>query len=194
MLLKSMREAIARRRAGRQRTDRSSTRTCTTSSWRAAVAGRGLGLAERLVEQLTRRPRLGKSAPQRADRPAAPASQADFVRGDASPLGRGEPAAQRSASRTETVIAHAALETGWGRHLPADGWPVELQSLRRQGAERLERRAPSTLRPRSSPPGGAARERRLPPVRLGRGRRRRLRRSAGRESALCRARSIPVPT
>jgi flagellar protein FlgJ len=79
----------------------------------ALSQGRGLGLADLLVEQLTRSG-LGKSAPQ-PPTAAAPASQADFVRA-MTPWA--EAAGRRLGVAPETVIAHAALESGWGRHLP----------------------------------------------------------------------------
>jgi flagellar protein FlgJ len=99
--------------------------------------GKGLGLAERLVQQLQR---TGLTAPQSlapADAPAAVPAAAP-----AAPVAVGgvtteppsasntraqfikniwpyaEQAARRIGVAIESVVAHAALETGWGRHLP----------------------------------------------------------------------------
>ena len=98
----------------------------------ALSQGRGLGLADLLVEQLTRSG-LGGSAVASAPaatpgKPAAapaaappttavsPAAQANFVRA-MTPWA--EEAGRRLGVAPESVIAQAALETGWGRHLPA---------------------------------------------------------------------------
>jgi flagellar protein FlgJ len=92
--------------------------------------GRGLGLAEMLVEQLVRAGVVpdGEAAPPKvmgsgdvaASAPAAPrhgtAAPQEFVE-RFRPLA--EAAAQRLGVAPETIIAHAALETGWGRHAPA---------------------------------------------------------------------------
>ena len=94
--------------------------------------GKGTGLADMLVQQLTRN-RAAQSGAAAAGTPAAPAAsatpsaaspasaavpQADrisFVR-------RLEPLAEQAASRlgvsSDTLIAQAALETGWGQHVP----------------------------------------------------------------------------
>ncbi len=91
--------------------------------------GDGLGLASRLIEQLARdaaaRPDAA-AAPTPATAPATSAAaetgaseeqRAQFVQ-------RIRPLAEQVAAKlgvaTESVIAHAALETGWGRSLPAD--------------------------------------------------------------------------
>lgn len=102
--------------------------------------GRGLGLADMLVQQLARAglvPAEGTSTPDQAMRlpgargtidPSrtseatgsasfAPASREDFVRQlwpDA------QAAARELGVDPRTLIAHAALETGWGRHFPQD--------------------------------------------------------------------------
>ncbi len=95
--------------------------------------GKGLGLAERLVQQLQR---TGLTPPAAADpasaspaaAPAATSSgssstpptanltQTQFIDGIWPYAAQ---AAKRIGVAIETVIAHAALETGWGRHLPA---------------------------------------------------------------------------
>ena len=99
--------------------------------------GRGLGLADLLVEQLARtglakpaepgsagaagplgNPRADGSAGTAAPptTAASPAQQADFIRA-MTPLAQA--AGRRLGVAPETVIAHAALESGWGRHVPA---------------------------------------------------------------------------
>ena len=93
--------------------------------------GKGLGLAERLVQQLQR---TGLSppapAPAGAQAPAVAPTTAGSAVSDkaASTHTRAHfidsiwPYAAQAAKRIgvaiETVVAHAALETGWGRHLP----------------------------------------------------------------------------
>jgi flagellar protein FlgJ len=98
-------------------------------------AGKGIGLADMLVQQLTRNgaakaaaaaPATAVAAPASATAGAttpsassAPVSQADrisFVR-RVEPLLA--PAAQQLGVAPETLIAQAALETGWGKHLPS---------------------------------------------------------------------------
>ena len=95
--------------------------------------GKGLGLAERLVQQLQR---TGLSPPETplpagaqgsAVAPTTPGSA--MIDKGASNQARAHfvdsiwpyaaQAAQRIGVAIESVIAHAALETGWGRHLPA---------------------------------------------------------------------------
>ncbi len=107
--------------------------------------GKGLGLAERLVQQLQR---TGLAPPAAVDAtvdsPAIPATTPSAgtagATSAASNTGGTPPiastthaqfidriwpyaaqAARRIGVAIETVIAHAALETGWGRHLPAAG-------------------------------------------------------------------------
>lgn len=99
--------------------------------------GHGLGLAEMLVEQLVRSGAVQGSGAQASaanDEPSAVRSVAgtplpeegsgprDFVERF---LPLAQVAAQRLGVAPEAVIAHAALETGWGRHAPAraDGGP-----------------------------------------------------------------------
>jgi peptidoglycan hydrolase FlgJ len=89
--------------------------------------GKGLGLADMLVKQLMQAgvaPEAAGSIAASGAVPtasrAAPASKQDFI--DAV-----RPAAERAAKQlgvdADTLVAHAALETGWGRSLPkaADG-------------------------------------------------------------------------
>ncbi len=109
--------------------------------------GKGLGLAERLVQQLQRTgltPTTAAEAPPAgtaagtiaspAASPAAGATGAASAGGNTPPTANlthtqfingiwpyAEQAAKRIGVAIETVIAHAALETGWGRHLPAAG-------------------------------------------------------------------------
>lgn len=92
--------------------------------------GRGLGLAEMLVEQLVRagvvpggmgagpvpKNAIDAAPPAAAAPPRADDAQQQFV-ARFRPLA--EAAAQRLGVAPEAIIAHAALETGWGRHAPA---------------------------------------------------------------------------
>jgi len=94
--------------------------------------GKGLGLAERLVQQLQRAglsppaalspagaqaPALAPGTPGSTvtDKPASNHSRAHFIQGIWPYAAQ---AAKRIGVAIESVIAHAALETGWGRHLP----------------------------------------------------------------------------
>jgi len=83
--------------------------------------GKGLGLADMLVQQLTRN-RAAKAADtlpasgSGSAPPAPPANRIGFIR-------MIEPYAERAAGQlgvsSDTLIAQAALETGWGQHVPA---------------------------------------------------------------------------
>ncbi len=87
-------------------------------------SGHGLGLAEQLVQQMQRAaavredgtasvPELSPAAP--ATTKVEPVSDGDFLRG----LLPSAVAAGRSLGvDPSTLLAHAALETGWGRSLP----------------------------------------------------------------------------
>jgi flagellar protein FlgJ len=94
--------------------------------------GKGLGLAERLVQQLQRTGLSPPAAPAPADtqapaaagttpgsamidKPASSHTRRHFID---SIWPYAAQAAQRIGVAIETVVAHAALETGWGRHLP----------------------------------------------------------------------------
>jgi peptidoglycan hydrolase FlgJ len=91
--------------------------------------GKGIGLADMLVQQLTR---------NRASKAAANASPSAVLPGAAGAASASpstsdrisfvksmEPYANQAASQLgvapDTLIAQAALETGWGRHVPAAG-------------------------------------------------------------------------
>jgi flagellar protein FlgJ len=151
MLLKSMREATQNTNSGEESIDgRDSEGTQFYQGMfdqQLAVnlsQGKGLGLADMLVKQLTKTglahgaatssPSAATTAPAAATAPATATTaatsnsnspligpaltpEADFVR-------RIAPAAQVVAARLgvapEAVIAHAALETGWGSHQPTD--------------------------------------------------------------------------
>jgi len=91
--------------------------------------GKGLGLADMLVQQLMRNSASAAAAP--AVQPAAnspppttkswpPATKADFV---TALLPAATAAGQKLGVDPQTLIAHAALETGWGKSMPrnADG-------------------------------------------------------------------------
>jgi flagellar protein FlgJ len=93
--------------------------------------GKGLGLAERLMQQLQRTglsppapAPAGAQAPELApttagsaltDKAASSHTRAHFID---SIWPYAAQAAKRIGVAIETVVAHAALETGWGRHLP----------------------------------------------------------------------------
>jgi flagellar protein FlgJ len=89
--------------------------------------GDGLGLASRLIEQLAR-DAAAKPDPTAASAPApATAASGESGASDAQRaqfVQRIRPLAEQVAAKlgvaTESVIAQAALETGWGRSLPAD--------------------------------------------------------------------------
>jgi flagellar protein FlgJ len=92
--------------------------------------GKGLGLADMLVQQLTRN-RAAKAGPV-GNAPTS-ATGATPSAGQAAPsisdrisfVKSLEPIAQQAASQlgvsADTLIAQAALETGWGRHVPTAG-------------------------------------------------------------------------
>jgi peptidoglycan hydrolase FlgJ len=83
--------------------------------------GKGIGLADMLVQQLTRnsaaKAAASSAAAPAATKPAAPASpdRISFVKSI-------EPYAEQAAAQlgvsSNTLIAQAALETGWGQHVP----------------------------------------------------------------------------
>ena len=127
MLLKTMREASLGDGLGDSEQTRFYQDMYDQQLAVAMSQGRGLGLADMLVEQLTRsglaRPAAGATAdaagttaPVAGPAAVPPAAQADFVRA-MTPWA--EEAGRRLGVAPETVIAHAALESGWGRHLPA---------------------------------------------------------------------------
>jgi peptidoglycan hydrolase FlgJ len=126
MVLKSMREA----NLGASLGDSDATNTYQEMyDQQMAVQmsqGKGLGLADMLVQQLTRSGLKGTSStgaveagsvstPSSAAAPTT-AQRISFVQ-------RIEPLATQAASQLgvapDTLIAQAALETGWGQHLPA---------------------------------------------------------------------------
>ncbi len=76
--------------------------------------GEGLGLASRLMEQLVRSGAVRGDSTQVTQ--ATDAERMNFV-AQLRPLAT-QAAAQLGVA-PEAVIAHAALETGWGKHLPA---------------------------------------------------------------------------
>jgi flagellar protein FlgJ len=96
--------------------------------------GKGMGLADMLVQQLARSGIAGPAAaPGVATVPSAgatplatpqaPSTAAVPVRERAAFVRQIEPLAERAARQLgvapEALIAHAALETGWGRHVPS---------------------------------------------------------------------------
>lgn len=128
MMLKSMREAKVGQGLGE-----SSQSDLYQDMYDQQVAlkvaqGRGLGLADMLVQQLTRNratpaaattaspPPADTGTPPGAAAPAVPPqARIDFIR-------QMEPYAQKAGAQlgvsADTLIAQAALETGWGQHQP----------------------------------------------------------------------------
>lgn len=92
--------------------------------------GKGIGLADMLVQQLTRN-RAAKAAQGAAGTSAAPASAPAAASAPPSTSDRisfvksMEPYAKAASSQLgvapDTLIAQAALETGWGQHVPTSG-------------------------------------------------------------------------
>jgi len=91
--------------------------------------GKGLGLADMLVQQLTRSGLKGTlpAAGQDAGAAAAPTSSSTTQPTTAQRISfvqRVQPLAEEAAGQLgvapDTLIAQAALETGWGQHLPAN--------------------------------------------------------------------------
>lgn len=119
MLLKSMREASMGESLGDSEQTRFYQDMFDQQLALQMSQGKGLGLAEHLVQQLQRTGAAPAAAPAVA--PQAPAGKhlttreqfIDSIRPYATE------AARRLGVAPETIIAHAALETGWGRHLPA---------------------------------------------------------------------------
>ncbi len=119
MLLKSMREASLGESLGDSQQTQFYQDMFDQQLALQMSRGKGLGLAEHLVRQLQRTGTAPASAPVAA--PPAPISRQlptreqfiDSIRPAATE------AARRLGVAPETLIAHAALETGWGRHLPA---------------------------------------------------------------------------
>jgi flagellar protein FlgJ len=116
--------------------------------------GKGLGLADVLVEQLRRAGLAGAAAePEKAVETGA-----SVAGGARAPLSRKQfvqdlwPHAQAAGAELgvdpRTLIAHAALETGWGRHLPVDAagsTSHNLFGIKATGAWRGGRVAAATL-------------------------------------------------
>ena len=122
MLLKSMREASMGESLGDSEQTRFYQDMFDQQLALQMSQGKGLGLAEHLVQQLHRTGIAPAGAPAGAPTvtPHAPLGKnlltreqfIDNVRPYAAE------AARRLGVAPETIIAHAALETGWGQHLP----------------------------------------------------------------------------
>jgi peptidoglycan hydrolase FlgJ len=87
--------------------------------------GEGLGLASQLMQQLVKAGAVkGADAPNGADAATMPVTTPDTDAARATFIESIRPQATQAAARLgvapEAVIAHAALESGWGRHLPGD--------------------------------------------------------------------------
>jgi peptidoglycan hydrolase FlgJ len=119
MLLKSMREASLGESLGDSEQTRFYQDMFDQQLALQLSKGKGLGLAEHLVQQLRRGggaaagARAAAADPPTADNPAVRTRFIDSIRPYAIE------AAQRLGVAPESIIAHAALETGWGQHLPA---------------------------------------------------------------------------
>ena len=116
MMLKSMREAKLGQGLGdTQESDLYQDMYDQQLSLKMAQ-GKGIGLADMLVQQLTRNSAAKAAA---GSAPPAAASNADRI----SFVKSLEPYAEHAASQlgvsSDTLIAQAALETGWGQHVPA---------------------------------------------------------------------------
>lgn len=78
--------------------------------------GKGLGLADMLVQQLTRNRAAQTAATSGNTAVSTPTARASFVK-------LLQPYAEQASSQLgvapDTLIAQAALETGWGQHLPS---------------------------------------------------------------------------
>jgi peptidoglycan hydrolase FlgJ len=136
MMLKSMREASLGSGMGDSEETKTYQDMYDQQLALQMAHGKGLGLAEMLMQQLTR----ANAAHGTAAAPATPAStapaaatpaaatagadkissaqQASFVR-TLEPLAQS--AGQSLGVAPDTLIAQAALETGWGRNMPSDG-------------------------------------------------------------------------
>jgi peptidoglycan hydrolase FlgJ len=134
MMLKSMREAKLGQGLGdSQESDLYQDMYDQQISLKMAQ-GKGIGLADMLVQQLTRNSAAKAGAASQSAGPAPPAASAPTQTAvgsnaaGADPIGfvkKLEPYAEQAASQlgvsSDTLIAQAALETGWGQHIPASG-------------------------------------------------------------------------
>jgi flagellar protein FlgJ len=134
MMLKSMREAKLGQGLGdSQESDLYQDMYDQQISLKMAQ-GKGIGLADMLVQQLTRNSAAKAGAASQSAGPAPPAASAPTQTSvgsnavGADPIGfvkKLEPYAEQAARElgvsSDTLIAQAALETGWGQHIPASG-------------------------------------------------------------------------
>jgi flagellar protein FlgJ len=133
MMLKSMREASLGSGMGDSEETKTYQDMYDQQLALQMAHGKGLGLADMLMQQLTRSQSAhgaaststvsapgGASAPAPAGtetEPASTAQRASFVR-SLTPLAQA--AGNSLGVAPDTLIAQAALETGWGRNVPAD--------------------------------------------------------------------------
>lgn len=119
MLLKTMREASLGEGLGESEETRFYQDMYDQQLAVELSRGDGIGLAQKLVEQLTRSGALGSAGTSPAAGGAPAISDSDKT----TFINRIRPAATAAAQQLgvapESVIAQAALETGWGRHMPA---------------------------------------------------------------------------
>jgi flagellar protein FlgJ len=123
MMLKSMREAKLSQGLGEsQESDLYQDMYDQQLSLKMAQ-GKGIGLADMLVQQLTRNSAAkaaaaANPAPIASSSPVGGASSADRVSFVKSIEPYAEQAATQLGVSSNTLIAQAALETGWGQHVP----------------------------------------------------------------------------
>jgi flagellar protein FlgJ len=124
MLLKSMREASGGESMGDSDDVRFYQDMFDQQMAVQLSKGEGIGLAARLIEQLSResarpaaRSEQASAAAETAGASVSDTARAEFVQ-------RLWPHAQRAGDALgvapESIVAQAALESGWGKHLPAD--------------------------------------------------------------------------
>jgi flagellar protein FlgJ len=130
MMLKSMREASLGSGLGDSEETKTYQDMYDQQLALQMAHGKGLGLADMLMQQLTRANAAHGTAAATpaaaATRPAASAAGADKISSaqQASFVRTLEPLAQSAGQSLgvapDTLIAQAALETGWGRNMPTD--------------------------------------------------------------------------
>jgi flagellar protein FlgJ len=128
MMLKSMREASLGNGLGDSEETKTYQDMYDQQLSLQLAHGKGLGLADMLMQQLTRANAAhGTAAAAATPTPATGAAGADKISSaqQASFVRTLEPLAQSAGQSLgvapDTLIAQAALETGWGRNMPTDG-------------------------------------------------------------------------
>ena len=149
MLLKSMREASVGESLGDSEQTQFYQNMFDQQLALQMSRGRGLGLAEHLLQQL-QRTGLAPGVPAATAAPDAAAAPVAAAETPGAPAGRNVPtraqfiqsirpyaleAGRQLGVAAEAIMAHAALETGWGRHLPviASGTSHNLFGVKASG-------------------------------------------------------------